>query len=103
MSITITAAGAAYFLLGAAAARAATWAAPWAWRKARAWLPGRKTQATDVRRYTQADILKAVKAERHSCSIAVWMTMQDALASDADDKGLEGWMREAEQRVKGRQ
>ena len=37
---------------------------------------------------------------RHACSIAVWMTLQEALAPDADDKGLEGWMREAEQRVK---
>lgn len=37
---------------------------------------------------------------RHACSIAVWMTLQDALAPDADDKGLAGWMREAEQRVK---
>lgn len=37
---------------------------------------------------------------RHACSIAVWMTLQDALAEDADDKGLDGWMREAEQRVK---
>ena len=37
---------------------------------------------------------------RHACSIAVWMTLQDALAPDADDKGLDGWMREAEQRVK---
>lgn len=37
---------------------------------------------------------------RYACSIAVWMTLQDALADDADDKGLDGWMREAEQRVK---
>lgn len=37
---------------------------------------------------------------RHACSIAVWMTLQDALQPDADDKGLDGWMREAEQRVK---
>ncbi|MEY5098591.1 MAG: hypothetical protein RJA36_1310, partial [Pseudomonadota bacterium] len=36
----------------------------------------------------------------HACSIAVWMTLQEALAPDADDKGLDGWMREAEQRVK---
>lgn len=39
---------------------------------------------------------------RHACSIAVWMTLQDALAEGADDKGLDGWMREAEQRVKNR-
>lgn len=37
---------------------------------------------------------------RHACSIAVWMTLQEALSPDADDKGLDGWMREAEQRVK---
>ncbi len=37
---------------------------------------------------------------RHACAIAVWMTLQEALAPDADDKGLDGWMREAEQRVK---
>ena len=37
---------------------------------------------------------------RHACSIAVWMTLQEALAPDADDKGLDGWMREAERRVK---
>jgi len=48
------------------------------------------------------DAAKAVQAERHACSIAVWMTLQDALADDADDKGLEGWMREAEARVKAR-
>ena len=47
-------------------------------------------------------IEQAVQAERHACSIAVWMTLQDALADDADDKGLEGWMREAEARVKAR-
>jgi hypothetical protein len=52
--------------------------------------------------YTQADLLEAVKTERYACSIAVWMTLQDALAEGADDKGLEGWMREAEARVKGR-
>jgi hypothetical protein len=30
------------------------------------------------------------------------MVLQDALAEGADDKGLEGWMREAEERVKRR-
>jgi hypothetical protein len=47
-------------------------------------------------------IYNAVLAERHACSIAVWMTLMDALAPDADDKGLDGWMREAEARVKAR-
>lgn len=44
----------------------------------------------------------AAAAERHACSIAVWMTLQEALEPYADDKGLDGWMREAEQRVKNR-
>lgn len=52
--------------------------------------------------YTRAQLLEAIETERHACSIAVWMTLQDALAPDADNKGLEGWMREAEQRVKNR-
>lgn len=42
------------------------------------------------------------EAERHACSIAVWMTLQDALEPDADDMGLDGWMREAEARIKAR-
>jgi hypothetical protein len=54
------------------------------------------------RTYTRAQLLAAIEAERHACSIAVWMTLHDALAEDADDKGLDGWMREAEQRVKNR-
>ena len=54
------------------------------------------------RTYTRAQLLAAIEAERHACSIAVWMTLQDALDADADDKGLDGWMREAEQRVKNR-
>ena len=53
-------------------------------------------------RQKQADVWEAVKAERYACSIAVWMTLQDAMEPDADDKGLDGWMREAEQRVKNR-
>ncbi len=54
------------------------------------------------RTYTRTQLLAAIEAERHACSIAVWMTLHDALADDADDKGLEGWLREAEQRVKNR-
>lgn len=54
------------------------------------------------RTYTREQLLAAIEAERHACSIAVWMTLQDALDADADDKGLDGWMREAEQRVKNR-
>ncbi|MBK6786292.1 MAG: hypothetical protein IPG77_01200 [Betaproteobacteria bacterium] len=54
------------------------------------------------RTYTRAQLMAAIEAERHACSIAVWMTLQDALDDDADDKGLEGWMREAEARVKAR-
>lgn len=55
------------------------------------------------RTYTRADLLTALAAERHACSIVVWMTLMEALEPDADDKGLDGWMREAEQRVKNRQ
>ena len=54
------------------------------------------------RTYTRAQLLAAIEAERHACSIAVRMALQDALDDDADDKGLDGWMREAEQRVKNR-
>lgn len=56
----------------------------------------------EVRVVVREMIHTAVKGERHACSIAVWMTLQDALAPDADDKGLDGWMREAEARVKRR-
>ncbi len=55
------------------------------------------------RTYTRADLLTALAAERHACSIVVWMTLMEALEPDADDKGLDGWMREAERRVKNRQ
>ena len=43
---------------------------------------------------------EVAQGTRYACSLAVWMTLQDALSADADDKGLDGWMREAEQRVK---
>ena len=56
----------------------------------------------EVRAVVRDMIRVAVEGERHACSIAVWMTLQDALAPDADDKGLDGWMREAEARVKRR-
>ncbi len=55
------------------------------------------------RTYTRAELLTALAAERHACSIVVWMTLMEALEPDADDKGLDGWMREAERRVKNRQ
>lgn len=61
-----------------------------------------RAATAEGRTYTQADLLEAVRTERHACSICVWMVLQDALAPDADDKGLEGWMREAEERVKRR-
>lgn len=54
------------------------------------------------RTYTRAQLLEAIRAERHACSIVVWMTLQDAISTDADDLGLDGWMREAERRVKNR-
>ena len=43
---------------------------------------------------------KVQEDTRHACSIAVWMTLQEALEPGADDKGLDGWMREAERRVR---
>ena len=77
-----------------------------AWKKTAAELDEElralKAATVDGRTYTQADLLEAVKTERHACSICVWMVLRDALEPDADDKGLEGWMREAEQRVKNR-
>lgn len=50
----------------------------------------------------QRPLMAAVLAERHACSITVWMTLMDALEPGADDKGLDGWMREAEARIKAR-
>ena len=44
----------------------------------------------------------AANAERHACSIAVWMTRMDSEAEDADDLGVSGWLDEAETRVKRR-
>jgi hypothetical protein len=45
---------------------------------------------------------KALAEERDQCAITVWMTQQEATADDADDKGLDGWMREAERRIRDR-
>lgn len=53
----------------------------------------------EVLRQVAAD---AAASERHACSIAVWMTKMDATEEDADDKGVVGWLEEAEQRVKRR-
>ena len=52
--------------------------------------------------YGQSAIDAAVSAERHDCSIVVWMTMLEAEGPDADDKGVAGWLQEAERRVKER-
>ena len=52
--------------------------------------------------FTRAEVIRAIEAERHACSIAVWMTLMEATEPDADDKGLAGWMTEAEQRIKNR-
>jgi uncharacterized protein YycO len=60
------------------------------------------TVLSGPRQFSRANLIEAVKTERYACSITVWMTLQDALAPDADDKGLDGWMREAEERVKRR-
>ena len=56
--------------------------------------------ASETRDALFAHCREVEQGTRHACSIAVWMTLQDALAEDADDKGLDGWMREAEQSVK---
>lgn len=58
--------------------------------------------ASETRDALFAHCREVEQGTRHACSIAVWMTLQDALSPDADDKGLEGWMREAEARVKAR-
>ncbi len=52
--------------------------------------------------FTRAEVIAAIEAERHACSLAVWMTLMDAIDPGADDLGLDGWMREAEQRIKNR-
>jgi hypothetical protein len=44
----------------------------------------------------------AAATERHACAIAVWMVKMEATEPDADDRGVAGWLDEAEQRVKRR-
>lgn len=44
----------------------------------------------------------ALDNERERCAMEVWYTMQEATQPDADDMGLEGWLREAEQRIRAR-
>ena len=45
---------------------------------------------------------KAADAERHACSIVVWMAKMEASEPDADDLGVSGWLDEAETRIKRR-
>ena len=45
---------------------------------------------------------KAAEAERHACSIVVWMTAMESEEPDSDDLGVSGWLQEAERRVKHR-
>lgn len=45
---------------------------------------------------------EAIRIEREACAVTVWMTLMEALEDDADDKGLGGWLREAEARIKAR-
>ena len=54
------------------------------------------------RTFTREQLMAAVEAERYACSIAVWMTLMEAIDEGADDKGLDGWLREAEARIKAR-
>lgn len=56
----------------------------------------------DVRGALFAHCTVVAEAERHACSIAVWMTRMDSEAEDADDLGVSGWLDEAETRVKRR-
>ena len=58
--------------------------------------------AQNALQHAQNACTEAMKSERDACSIVVWLTLQDALADGADDIGLDGWMREAERRVKSR-
>ena len=50
--------------------------------------------------FTAEQLRAAVAAERERCAMEVWYTMLEATAEDADDMGLEGWLREAERRVR---
>lgn len=50
--------------------------------------------------HAREPLTEAVAAERERCAMVVWMTLQEATADDADDKGLDGWLREAEQRIR---
>ena len=72
------------------------------WGRARGDETSRPVSREDLRQLVRVAADRAAKFERHACSISVWMTMQDAQAPGADDKGLDGWMREAEYRVKAR-
>lgn len=45
--------------------------------------------------------LEAARAEeRERCAMEVWHTMMQATAEDADDRGLDGWMRSAEAAIR---
>ena len=37
---------------------------------------------------------------RHDCEIAVWLVRQEATNPDAPDHGLDGWLQEAEGRIR---
>lgn len=51
---------------------------------------------------TRQQMIAAIDAERHACSIVVWMVGVEACEPDADDLGLAGWFAVAEQRIKNR-
>lgn len=42
------------------------------------------------------------EAERHDCEIAVWLVRQEATKPDAPDEGVNGWLKEAEDRIRMR-
>ena len=70
-------------------------------RECRSHSPRRVLSDEDAKRELLfAHCRKVQEDTRHACSIAVWMTLQEALEPGADDKGLDGWMREAERRVR---
>lgn len=59
-------------------------------------------QSEPKQTFTRKELIAAIEAERHACSIAVWMTKMDAVDPGADDRGVAGWLEEAEQRIKNR-
>lgn len=53
----------------------------------------------DPQDVTLGELRAALRSARDDCAMEVWYTLQDALAG-ADDLGVEGWLREAEARIR---